>query len=442
MADAEAERRYRFAVGLWLRVIAAGSLLCLLFLFTLSGWAFPYSDSHLAYYGLGLLVAVNGPYWVMGMWAGFPFRQFYFHWLVDLALISFVVYGLGGSSLLPAITGYMLIVVSSAVLVSRRASFWVATGGAIAFGASSIGESVGWIEPAQGVADPEFIAGTSAFVTAGSVVMVYLSAYIAGTLGNQLNAANDLLAKRNERLREQNDTLDKLRKELEFQTNVLTHDIRSPVSAAAAVLGELRKEVIRKEKDGECVELLRMAEANLDRVEAMIGVLQEVQEQTRIIDKEAEVNLTEIVEELALELQPEVTRKKVTVLVEKNLPAVQGIRQKLVVLFRNLLSNAIRYVPADGTGMIRIGVRHLEREFHIFVADNGEGILPEHCAKIFDMFWKAPQGSSSGGMGMGLALVRKIVEQHGGRAWAESDGHRGAVLWVSFPAAKAQVMLG
>ena len=432
-AEHETERRYKFAVGLWLRVIAAGSLLSVLSLFTACGWAFPYSDSYPAYYGLGSLVAVNGVYWLVGLWCDFPLRHFYCHWFVDLVLIGMVVYGLGGSSLLPAITGYMLIVVSSAVFISKRASYVVATGGAIAFGGSSVAEMLGWIQPAHGVGDPEFAVGAGAFVMAGSVMMVYLSAYIAGTLGDQLNAANALLARKNSELKQQNENLDQLQKELEFQARVLTHDIRSPASATAAALSELRRELLRDGEKGEVLDLLTMAEANIDRIHEMIEVLQEIQEAGRVLDEKGDISLAGVMEEVAIELRPEVVRKKVAIVLEKELPAIRGVRQKVLVLFRNLLSNAIRYLPDDGTGVIRIGARDVARESQIFVANNGEGIPPEYCAKIFEMFRKAPQKSGSGGMGVGLALVRRIAEQHGGKAWAESDGQTGAVFWVSFP---------
>ena len=77
-------------------------------------------------------------------------------------------------------------------------------------------------------------------VVGGPIFMAFLVAYIAGTLGDQLNAMNRLLVERNHELRERNEVLDRMRSELDFQSNVLAHDVRSPVSAAFGALSEFR----------------------------------------------------------------------------------------------------------------------------------------------------------------------------------------------------------
>src|SRR5438067_1681391 len=197
----------KFVVGLWLRVVAAGSFVLLLAPLTLAGIDFPYDKCFPAYYGLLMLVAVNAPYWWVGKARAFPISDFYVHWCLDLVLITLVLYGLGGALVPSAITAYMLIVITSAVFVSRKASYGVATGAAIAYEGLIIAERSGLVDPRYDIVMPELSTGMQLLLIAVPIVMTYLVAFIAGTLGDQLNSTNSLLLVQNNELNEQNATL-------------------------------------------------------------------------------------------------------------------------------------------------------------------------------------------------------------------------------------------
>jgi two-component system heavy metal sensor histidine kinase CusS len=99
----------------------------------------------------------------------------------------------------------------------------------------------------------------------------------------------------------------------------------------------------------------------------------------------------------------------------------------------NLLENALRFTPEHGS--IRIAVSKDNSNFQVTVTDNGCGIAAEHLPRVFDRFYRAESSRSSEGAGLGLALVKSIVELHGGSAAIQSELNHGTTVVLRFPAA-------
>jgi len=113
-----------------------------------------------------------------------------------------------------------------------------------------------------------------------------------------------------------------------------------------------------------------------------------------------------------------------------------GDRPRLVAIFENLLDNAVKFLGDQPAPRVEIGVETEGCELVLFVRDNGKGIDTRHRAKLFGLFEKLDPHSP--GSGMGLAMVRRIVEVHGGKIWVQSDGvGRGATF--RFTLAKTQL---
>jgi len=97
----------------------------------------------------------------------------------------------------------------------------------------------------------------------------------------------------------------------------------------------------------------------------------------------------------------------------------------------NLLDNALRFTPPNGS--IQIVVCHRDADFEVAVSDNGCGIASEHLPRVFDRFYRVESSRGSDGAGLGLALVRSIVELHGGSVNIQSEIGRGTRVTLSFP---------
>ncbi|HXO94913.1 MAG TPA: ATP-binding protein, partial [Candidatus Acidoferrum sp.] len=98
----------------------------------------------------------------------------------------------------------------------------------------------------------------------------------------------------------------------------------------------------------------------------------------------------------------------------------------------NLLDNALRFTREGGS--IRVAVSKHNSDFEVNVSDNGYGIAAEHLPRVFDRFYRAESSRSSDGAGLGLALVKSIVELHGGSATIHSEAGHGTTVTLRFPA--------
>jgi PAS domain S-box-containing protein len=202
-------------------------------------------------------------------------------------------------------------------------------------------------------------------------------------------------------------------------TNAVSHDLRSPLVTIRTFLGFLDQDIkdSNTKRLGEDLDHIRHA------AEKMSGLLEELLELSRIgrkMNPPADMTLKEVAGE-ALELvSGRVASKGARVLVTDAPVVISGDRRRIVEVFQNLLDNAAKFMGDQAQPLIEIGVEGSAAELVLFVRDNGMGIDPRHKYKLFGMFEKLHPGTE--GSGMGLALVKRIIEVHGGRIWAESDG--------------------
>ncbi len=146
-----------------------------------------------------------------------------------------------------------------------------------------------------------------------------------------------------------------------------------------------------------------------------------------------EVAFGELVREALEELAGPVAARGVAVEVAPELPPVYGDRTRLRQAVGHLLSNAVEHLGEQGEPRIEVGARDDGPEAVLFIRDNGRGIEAKYHEKVFGLFERLDPEASEG-TGIGLALVKRIVEIHGGRIWVESEGRgRGSTFCFTLP---------
>jgi signal transduction histidine kinase len=140
----------------------------------------------------------------------------------------------------------------------------------------------------------------------------------------------------------------------------------------------------------------------------------------RVVNPLTEVSLSELAQEAVTLVSGQITARGVQVHIASDLPVVVGDRPRLLEVLPNLLDNAVKFVGPQPQPCIHFGVRRDAEETVCYVRDNGIGIEPRYHEKVFGLFERLD--STSDGTGIGLTLVKRIIEVHGGRMWVESAG--------------------
>jgi signal transduction histidine kinase len=239
-----------------------------------------------------------------------------------------------------------------------------------------------------------------------------------------------LLDDRRAALERANEELARKQAEMEHFAYTIAHDLKAPLTSivmtAAGVLDDELAEPARSD-------VTRIAQLAGETERMIAGLLDMV----RIVSEPepvGTVDLGAVTSEVLELLRPHVAARSVEVSVTTPLPSIPGQATKLRHVVGNLVGNAIRFVPA-GTGRIDVSATREGSSVVLAVGDNGVGIPAEYQHAIFEMFRRVPDGDGEhAGSGMGLAIVKRIVETHGGQVWVESKPAEGSVFRVRLPA--------
>ena len=219
--------------------------------------------------------------------------------------------------------------------------------------------------------------------------------------------------------------------ELERFTYTVSHDLKSPLVTINGFLGFLEQSAASGDMDRFRRDKKRI-EGAVSRMQAMLGELLELSRLGRIINEPASILFGDLTRETLELVRGRVDERGVVVYIQPDLPSVRVDKPRLIEVMQNLLDNAAKYMGAQAKPHIEVGHQGVEDGKPIFfVRDNGMGISPEHHERIFGLFNKLDPASE--GTGIGLALVKRIVELHEGRIWVESEAGHGSTFYFTLP---------
>lgn len=263
--------------------------------------------------------------------------------------------------------------------------------------------------------------------------------------GKELNELTDAFNTMSVRLRKSIDQLEERIKErealirelesknaeLERFTYTASHDLKSPLITIKGFLGVLEKDLAKGDHEGVRADMTRISDAT-QKMRVLLDELLELSRIGRIISAPAKVDFGKLAQEAADSVAGRLSEGGVRIQIAPDLPTIYGDVRRLREVVENLIDNAVKFRGNQPDPVIEIGARQDDQETVFFVRDSGIGVDPRFHEKVFGLFDKLDPKTE--GTGVGLAIVKRIVEVHGGRIWVESEGEgRGTAFCFTLP---------
>jgi signal transduction histidine kinase len=212
----------------------------------------------------------------------------------------------------------------------------------------------------------------------------------------------------------------------------VSHDLRTPIASLRAMVEAIDDRVV--EDPASMRRYASEMRRSIRQVVAMVDDLFELAQLDAVaIETEAHrARLGEVVGTAVAAVELQAEEKGLSLVAELNGAEDAPCSPRLVRVIQNLLVNAVRHTPADGS--VRVEARRTASSIEIAVADTGEGIAPEDLTRVFEPFFRADPARHGAGAGLGLALAKRIVDTLGGEISAQSEPSRGARFAVTLPA--------
>jgi PAS domain S-box-containing protein len=230
---------------------------------------------------------------------------------------------------------------------------------------------------------------------------------------------------RQEQLLEQ---LEKINQELKDFAYIVSHDLKAPLRGISTLVKWISTDYADK-LDQEGKEQMDLLLNRVERMHNLIDGILQYSRVGRVKEEKTQLNLNELVPDIVDILAPP---ENITITIENELPMMECEKTRITQVFQNLLSNAIKYMDKP-QGQIKVGCVDEEDCRRFSVTDNGPGIEEKYFEKIFQMFQTLRPRDEVESTGVGLTVVKKIVEMYGGRIWVESIVGEGSTFLFTLP---------
>ncbi|WP_254909819.1 sensor histidine kinase [Micromonospora sp. NBS 11-29] len=241
----------------------------------------------------------------------------------------------------------------------------------------------------------------------------------------------------NSQLQKQAEELTRSNRDLEQFAYVASHDLQEPLRKVASFCQLLQRRYAGQ-LDERADQYIAFAVDGAQRMQRLINDLLAFSRIGRLTTGFTEVDLNKVMGDVAG--QTEAARQYADgELTWDRMPTIRGEEPLLTNLLANLVSNSVKFRRADVPPKVHVSARLVDGEWEISCRDNGIGIEPEFADKIFVIFQRLHSKDAYPGTGIGLAIVKKIVEYHGGRVWVDTDVEEGTTIRFTLPALEADI---
>ncbi len=227
-----------------------------------------------------------------------------------------------------------------------------------------------------------------------------------------------------------NTQLEKANAEMEQFVYTVSHDLKSPLLTIQGFVGHLTHDASGGRYD-RLPEYCGRVEGAANRMERLIDELLNLSRVGLVAEAHESIRLVEVIRRIIAMHDERIAELGITVVIPEFMPPIRGDEERIIQVLDNLITNAIKHGCDVEDSRIEIGAEEGDNAVRVFVKDSGRGIAKEHQGKIFGLFQRLQ--ADNDGTGVGLAIVKRIVEVHGGRIWVESSPGAGATFWVEFP---------
>lgn len=264
----------------------------------------------------------------------------------------------------------------------------------------------------------------------------------AGGFVEEIQQQNQVLMQALEKLEEQekelkkqldesnrlNNQLENANQELEDFAYIVSHDLKAPLRGISS-LAEWISNDYQDKIDDEGNKMLNLLAGRIQRMNSLIDGILQYSRIGRVTEEPVEADLNKVVSDVISMLG---SHSNIEIRIENSLPVVKMEETRIIQVFQNLIGNAVKYMDKP-QGMIKVGSRVEGKFWVIYVADNGPGINEKYFEKIFKIFQTLHSRDKVESTGVGLTIVKKIVESYGGRIWLESKVGSGTTFFFTLP---------
>lgn len=255
---------------------------------------------------------------------------------------------------------------------------------------------------------------------------------LLSAIGHQLaiNIENAILFRE---LDEKSKEVEAKNKELSSFVFTVSHDLKTPLIALHGYIN-LFSEEFQQVVDQTGREYMDRILYNVEYMNKMIDDLLRLSRAGRVVGTKRRFSTYKMVNEIYMCFYPHIQDKNIKFNISKDLPIIYGDRQRLQTVFENLIGNSIKYCSQKRQPFIEVDCKDRTNVYEFTIRDNGIGIDPADHHRIFEVFQKCAKSEDNGnGTGVGLTIVKKIIEHHGGSVRVESKLDKGATFYFTLP---------